>query len=369
MHVRYIYWFSYFRPELPSVRYRAVYPLELLRSRYGVDYAIAFPGYDGESVLHFLRMYFSALLFRKKDSVIVVQKLYTRRIYALAMKFLFFCRRRHTQYDLDDAEYLVFPPQTIHYFLRRSSACSAGSEELLRYIRHYNPKQFLLSSPVTAHGTRKTRRNELFTVGWVGCYGGAHLECLEQLVFPALERLPFPLKLVLLGVTEDEHERSVRKRFAGNKNLVLEIPRDIDWMNEAAVYARITQFDAGLSPLQDIEMHRSKSAFKLKQYFSCGVPVAGSALGENGRFLSDNVNGFVCNSVSDYRQAILRLYAMSDVEYAAFSQAALETVPQFSLESYCETLLAFYSGKEKKDVFAVDAIPPESRKLPAASVT
>lgn len=347
MHVRYIYWFAYYNPDLPSVRYRATYPLEKLREAYGVEYALAYPGYDLKSIFCFLRMFFSALFFRKKDSVIVVQKLYTNRIYAFALKTLVFFRRKNTQYDLDDAEYLVYPPGTIHYFMKNCASCSLASEALVQYAKRYNPQVFLSTSPVINHGQRKKRGDEIFTIGWIGCYGGAHQESLEQFVFPAICKLGFSARLVLLGVTEDETENKIRKIFENHPGIQLEIPRDTNWLNEISVYEQISRFDIGLTPLLDIEMHRSKSAFKLKQYFSCGVPALGTATGENGRFLIHESNGLICDSVEDYFQGLNRFREMNQQEYQKFSEAALGSVNQFNLDSYCNKLLDFYSGGNK----------------------
>jgi glycosyltransferase involved in cell wall biosynthesis len=346
MEVKYIYWFSYFNTELPSVRYRATYPLEALRREQGVDYSIAYPGYDAKSIFRFARMFFSALLFRKKDSLIVVQKLYTNRVYAFALKTLLFFQRKNTQYDLDDAEYLVYPPERINYFIRNCAACSVASEALLQYARKLNPNTFLLTSPVIDHRQTKARKNETLTLGWIGCYGGAHRDSLFDLVFPAIKMLGFDVRLVLLGITEDEHRIEVAEYFANDKHVTLELPGDIDWLDEAAVYVRICAFDLGLAPLLDIEMHRSKSAFKLKQYLSCGVPTLASGIGENSRFIRHGENGFSCNTIGDYHRQMQAVNAMQANDYERLSSGARESVPGFTLTFYGETLLGHYRREE-----------------------
>ncbi len=348
MEVKYIYWFSYFNTELPSVRYRATYPLEALRRERGVEYSIAYPGYDAKSIFRFAWMFFSALLFRKKDSLIVIQKLYTNRVYAFALKVLLFFRKKNTQYDLDDAEYLVYPPERIDYFIRNCAACSVASEALLQYARRLNPNTFLLTSPVISHGQFKTRKNKTLTLGWIGCYGGAHRDSLFEFVFPAIKLLDFDVRLVLLGITEDEHRSEVKEYFANDKHVTLGMPGDIDWLDEASVYARICSFDLGLAPLLDIEMHRSKSAFKLKQYFSCGVPALASGIGENARFIRHGENGFACNTVGDYHRQLRNVNAMQEKEYEQLSSGARESVPGFTLAHYGEILLEQYRREEKR---------------------
>jgi glycosyltransferase involved in cell wall biosynthesis len=341
--MKYIYWFSYYNSDLPSVRYRANYPLRELKEKHGINYSIVYPGYDFKSVLNFCMVYFSALFFRKKNSIIVIQKLYTNGIYGVLLKFLLLFRRKNTHYDLDDAEYLEYPPAPINYFLKKCAGNSMGSAALVEYAKRFNENSFLLTSPVIAHGQIKKDKKQVFTLGWIGCYGGAHREALFESVFPAIREISFDAKLVLLGVEEKEHIEELKQYFSETRNLILEIPQKINWHNEESVYKEIAGFDIGLAPLKDIEMHRAKSAFKLKQYFSCGVPALGSSIGENGRFLENEVNGFVCNTKEDYARMILLMKQMKKKEYDLLSLNALRTARKFTVEKYCEELIGFYN--------------------------
>jgi glycosyltransferase involved in cell wall biosynthesis len=342
--MNYIYWFCYFNPRLPSVRYRAKFPLEYLRARHGIRSSIVYPGYDPYSIFRFIRVYLSALLFRKKDSVIVIQKLYTKRVYAAALKWLIMVRRKNTLYDLDDAIFLDFNPKNLDWFIRRCNQGSYGSEELMGYAKKLNDNVHLLGSPVIEHGCFKLKRNPVFTVGWIGCYGGEHKECLFSLVYPALRQLDFKVRLVLLGVVDERERAEVKQYFSGHSNIICEIPEDVYWTDELEVYKRIQEFDAGVCPLLDSPSHRSKSAFKLKQYLSCGVPALGSDIGENGRFLEHGVNGFVCNTVADYAERIGYLKYAGDDEYAKLSMNAAGSAAKFSLAQYCESLINIFGS-------------------------
>lgn len=341
MEIKHIYWFAYFNLKEPSVRYRAKFPLQQLKDKYDITFSLVYPGYDFQNLSNFLLTFFSALLFRKSNSIIVFQKIYTSGIYATALKVLLFFRPQHTLYDIDDAEHTRRPAQTIHHFMKRCSACSAGSKSLVDYIRQFNQNVFLLTSPVIDHGLTKTELEKKLTVGWIGYYG-AHRQSLTELFFPALYKIDFPLKLKLLGVADKEEEKEIKSYFKDNKNISVETPLGLDWLDEHSIYETIATFDIGVSPLIDNEFNRGKSAFKLKQCLSCGVPVFGSSVGENKTFLEDGVNGYFCDNSNDYFQKLTSLKNSPNGNYTKLSINAKKTFPTFSIVIYCSTFINYF---------------------------
>lgn len=55
MTVRHLYWFTYQQPLLPSIRYRALHPLQHLWAWRGVGSTLVVPGRGPLAVLRFLR--------------------------------------------------------------------------------------------------------------------------------------------------------------------------------------------------------------------------------------------------------------------------------------------------------------------------
>lgn len=358
MEVKHIYWFAYFNLNEPSVRYRAKFPLQHLLLHHGVTFNIVYPGYDVKSLCNFIAVFLSALLFRRRNSVIVFQKIYTRGIYATALKLLLFFRPQHTLYDIDDAEHTRRPAHTIHYFLKRCSACSAGSHALADYIRQFNPRVFLLTSPVIDHGLTKRCPEKVLTVGWVGYYG-AHRQSLTALFFPALYNIHFPLKLKLLGVANEKEAQEIKSCFSNHKNIMVETPLGLNWLNEKSIYELISTFDFGVSPLIDNEFNRSKSAFKLKQCLSCGVPVLGSSVGENKVFLQDGVNGYICDTPTDYFQKLTLIGSSQNGNYSILSANAKQTFPVFSIGNYCTTFLSHFANRQGGQ--PIDVLPNQTK--------
>lgn len=333
MNVKYIYWFAYFNTSEPSVRYRAVYPLSHLKKQYGIGYSFVYPGYAPLTVLRFLKTYFEVLFLRRRNSVIVFQKIYTAGVYARLLKLLLRVKPKYTVYDIDDAEYVRRPDDTIRYFIQNCAVCAAGSRALMEYILPQNANVFLLTSPVINHSLRKKNRNAVLNIGWIGYYG-AHRESLHALLFSSLLKIDFPLKLTLLGVTTGMQRAEVYALFADKNNIEIEMPADIDWYDEIAIYKRIQAFDVGVSPLLNTEFNVAKSAFKLKQCFSCGVPVLASPVGENCSFIEDGKNGYLCHHAEDFFERIVEIAFTADKQYAMLVEEAAASMHRFSMDSY-----------------------------------
>ena len=351
--IKHIYWFAYYNLDEASVRYRAKYALKHLNSEYNITYSIIYPGYSFKSIFKFVTVFFSALLFRKSNSLIVFQKIYTQGIYATALKLLLRARHSYTLYDIDDAEYLRRPDKTIHHFMENCSACSVGSRALLDYVKKINPQTFLLNSPVIDHGIIKQELEENFTIGWVGYYG-AHKQSLLSLFFPAINRIGFPVTLRLLGAETESEVNEVQDYFKGKPNVLIDMPLNLDWQNELSIYSLIKTFDIGVSPLLDTEFNRCKSAFKLKQCLSCGIPMLGSSVGENRWFLLDGYNGYVCDTPDAYYSRIVELKADSDGRYNQLSLNAKQSFSSFSIDHFCLELIKHYAASGSAQAVPVE---------------
>lgn len=341
--ITHIYWFAYFNLDEPSVRYRALYALQHLQQQAGLSFDLVYPSYRRQAFLHFCCIYLEVLLGRKKGSVVVFQKIYSRGVYARMLQLLLLLRPQNTLYDIDDAEYVRRRPQTMRFFMKYCSACSVGSGALFDYVFALNKRTFLLSSPVIHHGferhTSASNRQRELVVGWIGYYD-AHRESLMESFFPALRQLDFKVKLVLLGVRRPWEWEEIVQSIGNPTWISLEAPFNIDWYNEQAVYETMAGWDVGVSPLLDDAFNRAKSAFKLKQCLSVGLPVLASATGENAVFLQHGFNGFFCETADDYATQLRVIRQADDATYQAWSTAALAGAPRFGMDVYTQTLLA-----------------------------
>ena len=341
MKPQHIYWFTYFDTSEATVRYRAVYFLQHAEKQHGINFNFVYPSYKLEHVFNFLKVYFEVLLFRKPNSIIVIQKLYSRGIYASLLKILVLIRRRYTVYDIDDAEYTRRNDSTIKFFLRNTNIAITGSMSLVQYAHSLKAKSMLITSPVIHHEQKKLYRNEVLTIGWVGYYS-AHKISLLQLLFPALLSINTKIRLILMGVRSAFELLEIENYFKANSNIEVIADLNINWLNEKEIYKYIAQFDIGVSPLIENEFNSAKSAFKLKQYLSCGIPVIASNVGENSRFIKNGMNGYLADSAQDFRERILLIHSMSNDAYFTMSKNAESTFPEFSLENYTQSYLSIF---------------------------
>lgn len=338
-NIKYIYWFAFYNDDSPSVRYRGKYPLEFFEKNHGVKSTFITPGYHPKKVLAFIWSYCSALFFCKKSSVIVIQRVHTRFIYSSLLKLLVTFRKKNTVYDLDDADYLYSKPDSIYYFAKHCNYVSAGSRDIANHLAQFNKNIVLTTSPTPDLRIIKLKRNALFTIGWIGGFGGDHKRSLCEIVFPAIDALKFNCKLCLLGVTQPEDFELIQNYFCENDNITLDIPTDIDWKNEEAIQQKISSFDIGIATLIDNDIQRSKSGIKAKQYLNNGVPVLGTDLPENDWVIKDGINGFFCANTADFGKRIVDFYLMNDERYAYFSQNARESIHEFNHEHFYNSLV------------------------------
>ena len=237
-------------------------------------------------------------------------------------------------YDLDDADYLEVNPKTIFYYAKHCEKISAGSKQIKAYLSRYNHLIYHTTSPIADLKMFKTKRNDIFTIGWIGGFDGDHKESLIELLFPALKELTFHFKLIIIGVLKLGDVEFIKKYFQDNQNIEIEIPLEIDWNNEVDIQKRIMLFDIGIATLTSTEMQLSKSGIKAKQYMNNGVPVLSTNLPENNTVVIDGINGFFCNTTKDFKARITQFSSMTDSEYLKFSENARKSIVHFDHNKY-----------------------------------
>lgn len=332
--IEFIYWFAYYNLDSPSVRYRAKYPLDFFKDNKGVGNYLIFPSYRSKGIYIFLKAYLSALFFRKPNSLIVIQRVQSNFIYSTLLKLLVRIKKQDTVYDLDDADYLEVNPKTINFFAKHCEKISAGSKQIENFLSQFNNQIIHTTSPIVDLEIVKTKRNSIFTIGWIGGFGGEHKESLIELVFPALKELTFQIKLIVIGVIKLDDIEFIKNYFQDNLNIEIELPLEIDWNDEVDIQKRIVLFDVGISTLTNSEMQLSKSGIKAKQYMNNGVPVLGTNLPENNTVLVDGVNGFFCDTTSDFKERLFQFNNMTDNEYLQFSKNARNSIVNFDHNKY-----------------------------------
>ncbi|MBK6642378.1 MAG: glycosyltransferase [Bacteroidetes bacterium] len=345
--IEFIYWFAYYNFDSPSVRYRARYPLDYFGRKFNVGSYLVVPGYTLKKIAYFLKVYFSVLLFRRKNSLIVIQRVQSNFIYATLLKFLVRVRRQNTVYDLDDADYLEVNPETIFYFVKYCQLVSAGSRQIETYLSRFSNHIVHTTSPIVDLEIVKKSRNSIFTIGWIGGFGGEHKKSVIDFVFPAIKALNFPLKLIVMGVQNSEDIDFIENYFCTNLKVEVEIPLNIDWNDEAAIQHKIVAFDIGIATLTNSELQLSKSGIKAKQYLNNGVPVLSTNLPENNSVVVEGVNGYFCTTVNDFRDKFILFRNMADTDYLRFVENARKSVANFDHNKYFHDFEKMISSNDR----------------------
>lgn len=347
MNTQHIYWFAHYGLTCPSARYRGLYPLSFLKEHHNISYDFVYPVRTASAFLKFIWLYFSILFFRKKNSLIVIQKVCSNGFYANALKLLVWTRNADTIYDLDDAEQYRQPTETLHHFLRSCSRITTGSTFLRDYATQFNDNVDILTSPVVSHWIQKSQRNHRLHIGWVGDFGAGehqqrpfcHRNSMYQILFPAIREVDFPVTLSIIGVKNPLDAPRIREYFADCGHVQLNIPENLSWEKDYWVYEEIAAFDVAVSPLVDHPFTQAKSAFKAKQCLSVGVPVIASDVGENNLFVHHGINGLLCSSSNDFVEAFEKINSLSHDQYWQMSTAALSGKHSYSIDNYCGLLL------------------------------
>jgi glycosyltransferase involved in cell wall biosynthesis len=327
-----IYYFSHYNPSAACVRYRGKYLLENLKDKKNVEYYFIYPDYSIQMISRFMLVLFK-IMFTKTNGLIICQKIYRPRLYSRILYLLIQHSGLKSVYDIDDAYFVNYGDSVINKFITASNKVITGSQSLLQYSNRINPNSERIPSSVFDQKMKLRIQPLKTTLGFVGSLN-YYLPVLMDQVFPAILEIKTPIKLVILGINRDYHPKLLTEYFQENKNIELILPQIKNWENESVIYDWIKTFSFGLSPLTNSIIDNSKSAFKMKQYFSCGVPVLGSDIGENNTIISNKHNGFICNSKTDYFNAILKLDKMENEEYNNWQLNSLNSISNYYYDDF-----------------------------------
>ena len=302
-----------------SNRYRIEQYLDYL-TRHGVTYEIrpfAFPAFYRilyRRKKHLLKVFYFLLSFccrfrdvwdaRSFDLVFIHRE--ACPIGPPLFEWLFFKMGKPIIYDFDDAIFLQsfsyanrlvrffkFPRKT-KWIVQWSDHVIVCNRYLYNYARRFNPHVTIISTAIDTdrYRPRSKAQSRPLTVGWIGSHITApYLEALYPVFTQLSQRHDFILKIV--GAGEEVHLPGVRVE---NK----------EWRLEEDV-SDFQSLDIGVYPLPDDEWSLGKSAFKLIQYMTVGVPSVVSPIGMNTEIVKEGENAFFAQSHSEWVEKLTML--------------------------------------------------------------
>lgn len=225
--------------------------------------------------------------------------------------------------DVDDAIYLGDRREKMNEIFTNAAYVVAGNTALASYISQFNKKITIIPTVIN---TRKTEpmagKNIVFTIGWMGSKGPTILHL--PLVYPALKELV---------------------KTEGNRIRILivsdykpELPQEIapfcdfEYWSVENENVLLNKMSIGLMPLPDNEFERGKCGFKAIQYMAVAIPALVSPVGANVTIVDDGINGFHCNTTTDWVDKIKYLLNEPKKRLEMGQKARQKIVSHFSTE-------------------------------------
>lgn len=143
--------------------------------------------------------------------------------------------------------------------------------------------------------TEVAEKNKVFTLVWIGTpvtyrYIESHAEILKELA----KKIKYELCIV---ATEGLSSRAISG--VNMKFVEWSIENEVNYLKQAHI---------GIMPLDKDMFSQGKSSFKLIQYLAAGIPLVGSAIGENKNVIQDGINGFLVSADEQWIEKIELLY-------------------------------------------------------------
>ncbi|HEX8429483.1 glycosyltransferase family 4 protein [Hymenobacter sp.] len=246
-------------------------------------------------------------------------------------------------YDFDDA---IWIPNTseankivagIKWHQKAESICrwaykiSCGNAYLQDYARQFNAAATVNPTTIDTEHLHNRIRNQRaagrLVIGWTGTH--STLKYLEQVV---------PI------VAELETRYDFEFRVISNQPPVVPLKslRFQPWRKETEI-EDLAGLHVGLMPLEDDPWAKGKCAFKALQYMALGIPALVSPVGMNTEVVQPGVNGYICNTPEDWKQALEALMLDPTLRSRLGEAARTTVVERYSVCSNQKNFLQLFS--------------------------
>jgi len=214
--------------------------------------------------------------------------------------------RKKYIYDFDDAIWLPNYSKTNEKFhklkaygkvkriIKWADSVTAGNSYLKKYAEQYNKNVQVLPTTIdldNVHNIPTTQNDANINIGWTGTH--TTLRYLTEIV-PILEEL------------EKEHRFTFTVISNKKPDIKLNSLRYIPWNKETEI-EDLSKINIGLMPLEHNPWAEGKCGFKGLQYMALEIPAVISPVGVNKEIVDDNINGILCGSDEEWKEALTRL--------------------------------------------------------------
>lgn len=167
---------------------------------------------------------------------------------------------------------------------------------------------------------QRTAKFDQFTLVWIGTPVTYKYILSHKHVFQKLsEKLKYNLLIIASKALEKKKIENVSMTF-------------YDWDPEQEVLL-MNRSHIGIMPLDEDEFSKGKSAFKIIQYYACGLPVVASGIGENKILIKNGVNGYLVNTDEEWVEKIREIYNKKRL-YKSISNHNKVMAKDYSIQKY-----------------------------------
>jgi glycosyltransferase involved in cell wall biosynthesis len=255
--------------------------------------------------------------------------------------------KKHVIFEFDDAIWMrnvsnsnrffsfVKPYRNALFMMRHAGCNVCGNQWLFEFARRLNPNAVVIPTVVDTETSHNLVQNQSVphpSIGWTGSHSTLrYLEDRIALLREVYEQEPFELVVI----------SDIEPQFTF-PNL-----RFIRW-NAKEEVSDLLRFHIGLMPLPNEEWAKGKCGLKLIQYMALGIVPVAADVGVNGSIVSHEVNGLLCTTDDDWRQALLKL--LRDAAYRQdMAQRCRPTIEaHYSVRSQRDKFLHLFSPKSSE---------------------
>jgi glycosyltransferase involved in cell wall biosynthesis len=237
---------------------------------------------------------------------------------------------RPIAYHLDDGIWLAARRRWSVLRCRQATTVVTGNEEIAAFARAAGVEVTDIEYAVdaTAYPVKEHREHSPVAIGYTGIAPDDHLA---------------PIAVALRAVCEATGARI--EIVGGMRRPALgELDPYLDWRawDPDHEHAWAADFDIGIMPLADTEIHRTKEPLKIKEYMAAGLPIVISPVGHNLRVVTDGREGFLASDEAEWRGRLEQLVASPELRAELGGRGRELVLERYDLPHLLDELSALF---------------------------
>ena len=209
---------------------------------------------------------------------------------------------------------------------------SVGNRYLAEFAREFCENVVLNPTTIDTidmHRLDETNHNQnsKICIGWTGTH--STLKYLDPLI-PLIRDLCKQLSIEFIVISN-------RKPSWGFEGL-----KYISWSKITEIQD-LNKIDIGIMPLDDDQWSKGKCGFKALQYMALEKPALVSPVGVNNEMIAHGVNGFLCNSLEQWKRHLADLVESEELRRSIGREGRKTVENRYSVRSNSENFLKLFS--------------------------